>query len=100
MTESHNHPDQPLDWATAEDAFHIFNTLLMHVQASSNLIAQMASIIGPVETKNLTETPAWADYLTARRAMEHMKPVLDKFSATMVELAKNQPDRPDAEEES
>lgn len=92
-----NPPD--LDWATAEDAYHIINILLLHVEASSDLIAAMASVLGESATKGLIETPAWVNYMSTRRSMEHLKVKIEQFSLTMVELAKDRPDRPNENEE-
>jgi hypothetical protein len=96
MTD-HTTNEPNLDWATAEDAYHIINGLLAHVGAANDLIALFASLLGEAGTKALVETPQWADYMGTRRLMEQLKPELDKFSATMQELAKDRPDREEEE---
>ncbi len=84
-----------LDWATAEDAYHIITTLLQVVRASNDLVAVMASALGEAGTKNVTETAAWADFLGSRKLLEYLNPEIEKFTRTMTELAKDRPDRED-----
>lgn len=101
------HPEMPvptssqpsIEWATAEDAYHIINHLLTYVHATSDLIALMATALGEAQVKNLAETHPWVDYLAARRMLEQIQPEIQKFSQTMIELARDRPDRPDPEEE-
>ncbi len=92
-----NQPD--IEWATAEDAYHIINHLLTYVHATSDLIALMATALGEAQVKKLAETHPWADYLAARRMLEQIQPEIQKFSQTMIELAKDRPDRLGPEEE-
>jgi hypothetical protein len=99
-TESSLSPEKPtLDWSTAEDAYHIINGLLAGVGAAGDVIALLASALGESATKSLLDTPQWANYLDSRRLLERLKPEIEKFSATMQELAKNRPDREDSDDE-
>lgn len=81
-----------LDWATAEDAYHLVNGLVAQVTAANDLIALMATLLGEGRLKSLVETPQWAQYQAVRRQMEQLQAVLERFSATMQRLAADRPD--------
>jgi hypothetical protein len=101
MTTEHSSPSAKptLDWATAEDAYHIINGLLAGVGAAGDVIALLASALGESATKGLLDTPQWANYLGSRRLLEQLQPEIEKFSATMQELAKERPDREHPDDE-
>ncbi|MCS7080988.1 MAG: hypothetical protein NZ585_13185 [Chloracidobacterium sp.] len=81
-----------LDWATAEDAYHLINGLVAQVTAANDLIALLATLLGESQLKQVVETPQWAQYQSARRRMERIQADLEKFSATMQRLAADRPD--------
>lgn len=81
-----------LEWATAQSTYRIIVTLLDHVESSASLIALMASVLGEGPTKGITESSAWASYLTSRRGLETLKPELERYVATINKLAEAQPD--------
>ncbi|MFQ3581486.1 MAG: hypothetical protein SNJ67_03290 [Chloracidobacterium sp.] len=107
MTDAQNQPspaaspaseaNRNLDWATAEDAYHLVNGLLAQVTAANDLIVLLATLLGEDRLKPVVETPQWAQYQAGRRQMEQLQATLDKFSATMQRLAANQPDRIEAD---
>ncbi|OYT71594.1 MAG: hypothetical protein CFK52_07575 [Chloracidobacterium sp. CP2_5A] len=97
MTEPTSHaPPAPstaaLDWATAEDAYHLVNGLVAQVTAANDLIVLMATLLGESRLKSVVETPQWAQYQAVRRQMERLQADLEKFSATMQRLAADRPD--------
>lgn len=85
--------DTSLDWATAEDAYHLVNALLAQVTAANDLIVLLATLLGEQPLKRVVETPQWAQYQASRRQMETLQADLERFTATMQRLAAMQPDR-------
>lgn len=79
--------NSPLDFATAQSTYKIIVALLDQVEASSGLITLLASVLGEKSTQGITQTSAWANYLTAKRALETLHPELDRFVATVNKLA-------------
>jgi hypothetical protein len=79
--------DKPLDFATARSTYKIIVALLDQVDASSSLITLLASALGEKATQGVIQTSAWANYLTAKRALETLHPELDRFVATVNKLA-------------
>ena len=88
-----------LNWATAEDAYHLINGLLTQVTAANDLVALMATLLGESHLRHVVETPQWAAYQTARRQMEQLQADLEKFSATLQRLAADRPDVAPPDEE-
>ncbi|WP_157850591.1 hypothetical protein [Chloracidobacterium thermophilum] len=83
-----------LDWATAEDAYHLVNALLSQVTAANELIVLLATLLGEASLKRVVETHQWVQYQSSRRHMESLQADLERFAATMQRLAAAQPDRP------
>ncbi len=81
-----------LNWATAEDAYHLINGLLAQVTAANELIVLMATLLGESQLERVVETPQWAEYQAVRRRLEQLQTDLEKFSAAMQRLAADQPD--------
>jgi hypothetical protein len=75
-----------LDFATAQSTYRIIQALLNHLEASADLIALLASRLGPEPTQQVTQSAAWATYLTARRELDQVKPELEKFVTTVSQL--------------
>ena len=82
--------DKPLDFATAQSTYKIIVALLEQVDASSSLITLLASALGEKATQGITQTSAWANYLTAKRALEALHPELNRFVTTVSNLADKQ----------
>ncbi len=82
--------DKPLDFATAQSTYKIIVALLEQVDASSSLITLLASALGEKATQGITQTSAWANYLTAKRALEALHPELNRFVTTVSKLADKQ----------
>jgi hypothetical protein len=85
-------PKRALDWATAEDAYHLVQALLAQVTAANDLIVLLATRLGEQPLKSIVETPQWAQYQASRRQMEALQADLERFVATMQQLAVAQPD--------
>jgi hypothetical protein len=83
-------PQDALDLISAQTTYKIILTLVDHIDAASSLIALMASGLGEDATRRITETAAWANYLTARRALETVRPELEKFAASVTNIAESQ----------
>ena len=79
--------DKPLDFATAQSTYKIIVALLEQVDASSSLITLLASALGEKATQGITQTSAWANYLTAKRALEAIHPELNRVVTTVSKLA-------------
>jgi hypothetical protein len=90
--ENNNKNNEPLDFATAQSTYKIIIALLDQVDASSSLITLLASALGEKATQGITQTSAWANYLTAKRALEALHPELDRFVTTVSKLADKQPE--------
>jgi hypothetical protein len=82
--------DNSLDFATVQSTFKIITALLEQVDSSSNLISIMASLLGEENTRRITETAAWADYLQSRRTLEALRPEIERFATTATEIANRQ----------
>ena len=107
MTENNHElpqtPSNELDLATAKSTYKIITTLLDHIDASANLIALMASALGAEPTKKITETAAWASFLTARRSLETIQPDLQRFVGTvnrLIEIHHQDNDHSETKDES
>jgi hypothetical protein len=75
-----NQPARDLDYAQAQLAYSIIETLIEHTRVVSDLIAMMAQVLDEDTTKALTQTPTWSAYLDSRRAMEKTKGEVEKFA--------------------
>jgi hypothetical protein len=80
-----------LELATAQSTYRIIQALLNHLEASADLIALLAGRLGPEMTQQITQTAAWATYLSARRELDQVKPELEKFVSTVSKLVDSQP---------
>ncbi|MGQ9896059.1 MAG: hypothetical protein ACUVR8_00650 [Acidobacteriota bacterium] len=81
-----------IEWATAEDAYHLVHGLLCQVTAANDLIVLLATLLGEQPLKRIVETPQWAQYQASRRHIEALQADLDRFVATMQHMAAAQPD--------
>jgi hypothetical protein len=75
-----------LDFATVQSTYKIITVLLEQIDASSSLISMLASALGEEATRRITETLPWADYMQSRKALEAIRPELERFAATAVEI--------------
>ena len=75
-----------LDFAQAQLAYSIIESLLEHTRVISDLIALMAQTLDEDTTKALTLTPHWTAYLDSRRALEHTRADIEKFADEMKRL--------------
>jgi hypothetical protein len=76
-----------LDFAQAQLAYSIIESLLDHTRVVSDLIALMAQTLDEDTTKALTQTPVWTAYLDSRRSLEHTHADVEKFAAELKRLA-------------
>jgi hypothetical protein len=92
MDRESDHIDAPpvrdLDFAQAQLAYSIIESLLDHTRVVSDLIALMAQTLDEDTTKALTQTPVWTAYLDSRRAMERTRSDVEKFAVAMKKLDK------------
>ena len=86
MTE---HQSSDLDYAQAQLAFSIIESLLKHNQVVSDLIAMMAQVLDQDTTKALTQTPVWAAYLESRRRLQRTRADVDRFAEFMKTLSED-----------
>jgi hypothetical protein len=77
-----------LDFAQAQLAYSIIESLLEHTRVISDLVALMAQTLDEDTTKALTQTPIWTAYLDSRRALEHTRADVEKFAEGMKVLGK------------
>jgi hypothetical protein len=75
-----------LDFAQAQLAYSIIESLLEHTRVISDLVALMAQTLDEDTTRALTQTPVWTAYLDSRRALEHTRADVEKFAKAMKEL--------------
>ena len=84
-----------LDYAQAQLAYSIIQSLLDHTRVVSDLVAMMAQVLDEDTTKALTQTPTWTAYLDSRRALEKTKNDVEKFAEAMKDLATDDTDNTD-----
>jgi len=72
-----------LDFAQAQLAYTIIQSLLEHTRVVSDLIALMAQTLDADTVKALTNTPHWAAYLDSRRALERTRADVERFTEIM-----------------
>ncbi len=75
-----------LDYAQAQLAYSIIDSLIEHNRVVSDLIAMMAQVLDEDTTKALTQTPTWTAYLDSRRALEKTREDVEKFADVMKQL--------------
>lgn len=75
-----------LDYAQAQLAYSIIDSLIEHNRVVSDLIALMAQVLDEDTTKALTQTPTWTAYLDSRRALERTRQDVEKFAEGMKQL--------------
>jgi hypothetical protein len=75
-----------IDFAQAQLAYSIIDSLVEHTRVVSDLIAMMAQVLDEDTTKALTQTPTWTAYLDSRRAMEKTKADIEKFAEILKQL--------------
>ena len=83
---------EDLDYAQAQLAYSIIQSLLEHTRVVSDLVAMMAQVLDEDTTKALTQTPTWTAYLDSRRSLEKTKADVEKFAAILKELAADETD--------
>src|ERR1700750_2978227 len=76
-------PTRDLDFAQAQLAYSIIESLLEHSRVVGDLIALMAQTLDEDTTKALTLTPVWTAYLDSRRSLERTRTDIEKFAAAM-----------------
>jgi hypothetical protein len=79
-------PTRDLDFAQAQLAYSIIESLLEHTRVVSDLIALMAQTLDEDTTKALTQTPVWTAYLDSRRSLERTHADVEKFTEEMKRL--------------
>src|ERR1700694_5939220 len=91
--EDHTSLNQPtasrprdLDFAQAQLAYSIIESLLEHTRVISDLIALMAQTLDEDTTKALTLTPVWTAYLDSRRSLERTRADVEKFVEVMKQI--------------
>jgi hypothetical protein len=75
-----------LDFAQAQLAYTIIQSLLEHTRIVSDLVALMAQALDADTVKALTNTPHWAAYLDSRRALERTRADVERFTEIMQQL--------------
>jgi len=75
-----------LDFAQAQLAYSIIESLIEHTRVVSDLIAMMAQVLDEDTTKALTQTPTWTAYLDSRRSMEKTREDVEKFADVLKQL--------------
>jgi len=86
--------EKPLDLATAQSTYKIITALIEQVEASSNLIALLASSLGEKATFSVTQTSTWAAYLSSKRTLETLTPELHRFVSAVTQLTEEQEEKP------
>ena len=76
-----------LDFAQAQLAYSIIESLLEHNRVVSDLIALMAQTLDEDTTKALTLTPVWTAYLDSRRSLERTRTDVERFAEVMQTLS-------------
>jgi len=85
MTPEDNNPTD-LDFAQAQLAYSIIDSLVEHTRIVSDLIALMAQVLDEDTTKAVTQTPTWTAYLNSRRSMEKTKGDIERFAEILNRL--------------
>ena len=78
--------EKDLDYAQAQLAYSIIDSLIEHNRVVSDLIALMAQVLDEDTTKAVTQTPTWTAYLDSRRTLERTREDVEKFSEVMKRL--------------
>ena len=78
--------EKDLDYAQAQLAYSIIDSLIEHNRVVSDLIALMAQVLDEDTTKAVTQTPTWTAYLDSRRALEKTREDVEKFSEVLKQL--------------
>lgn len=86
--------ETPLDFATAQSTYKIITALIEQVEASSNLIALLASSLGEKATFSVTQTSTWAAYLSSKRTLETLTPELHRFVSAVTKLTDEIEEKP------
>lgn len=75
-----------LDYAQAQLAYSIIESLIEHTRVVSDLVAMMAQVLDEDTTRALTQTPTWTAYLDSRRSLEKTKEDVEKFAEVLKQL--------------
>lgn len=78
---------EQLDEVTIKETYRIIAVLLEQVEASNNLIAVMASHLGEETTRRVTQSGSWGAFMTAKKSLETIQPVLEKYVTTVSRIA-------------
>lgn len=84
-------------------AYRIITTLVETLTASSDLIAQMAKMLGEEAARPLQQDPAWLAYLEAKRKLERVHEDMHHFAeaaTAQIELENARAERKREEQES
>ena len=81
-----------IDFAQAQLAYSIIDSLVEHTRVVSDLIAMMAQVLDEDTQKALTQTPTWTAYLDSRRALEKTRADVEKFAEALSNLTANEPE--------
>lgn len=75
-----------IDLPNAKLAYTIIQSLLVHQEALSDLLALMAHALDEDVTKALTQTKQWEDYIETKRELENTKLQIEKFTEEMKKM--------------
>ena len=81
-----------IDFAQAQLAYSIIDSLVEHTRVVSDLIAMMAQVLDEDTQKALTQTPTWTAYLDSRRALEKTRADVETFAEALSNLTANEPE--------
>ena len=79
-----------LDYAQAQLAYSIIESLIEHTRVVSDLIAMMAQVLDEDTTRALTQTPTWTAYLDSKRSMERTREDIEKFAEVLKQMKPDQ----------
>jgi len=83
---------EDLDYAQAQLAYSIIQSLIEHNRVVGDLIAMMAQVLDEDTTKALTQTPTWTAYLDSRRSLEKTRADVERFAEILNELTADDTD--------
>jgi hypothetical protein len=69
-----------------KNAYRIMTVLMETLSAQSDLVAQMAQMLGEEGSRPLAQHPAWAAYLEAKRKLEVIHDDMHRFAESVAAL--------------
>ncbi len=78
-----------VDLPNAKLAYTIINSLLLHNETLSDLLALMAHALDEDVTRALTETREWESYIESKRELESTKLLIEKLTEELQKLEKS-----------